>query len=292
MSLAAGQPVENATLPTATIAPGVVARLAWGRGALLERVEMQPGAAYPEQTLGEELIIIVRDGSATIEFDGKTAELAKDQVLYLQPGAKRSVKAGPNGWKAFEVYSPVRLDHLALAGQNTSGVNATFPDQGVTPSLQPGVVVNVNEIQWTPVTDPVAAKSYRRSTGHSRLIWGKNAQISLVRMDPGSEFPLHIHPEDQLTHTIRGTLDQGVMDATYPASGAAGHMLFLPGGMVHSAKLGDAGADQLDVFWPVRPDYVERAQKQQALYEQIVAPGARSRRSSPTGSRSPKDRPG
>jgi len=269
--LADGEPVERSGLPVITLAPGVTAALGWGRGALLERVEMQPGAVYPTQTLAEELIIIVEDGSATVEFAGRTAELTRDQVLYLQPGATRSVKAGPNGWKAFEIYAPVRLDHLTLAGQSTSGVNAAFPDQGVTPSLQPGVVVNVNDIQWTPITDPVGGKAYRRSTAHSRLIWGKNAQISLVRMDPGSEFPLHIHPEDQLTHTIRGTLDQGVMDRSFPASGEAGHMLYLPGGMVHSAKLGDTGGDQLDVFWPVRPDYLERAGKQQALYEQIVA---------------------
>jgi gluconolactonase len=275
MMLAAGEPVERSKLPTVTIAPGVVATLGWGRGALLERVEMQPGATYPPQTLNEELIIIVEDGSATVEFGGKAVELTKDHVLYLQPGAVRSVKAGPNGWKAFEMYSPVRLEHLALAGQNTSGVNATFPDQGVTPSLQFGVVVNLNEIQWTPLTDPVSGKSYRRSTALSRLLWGRNAQISLIRMDPGSEISLHMHPEDQLTHTIRGTLDQGVMDGSFPASGAAGHMLYLPGGMVHAAKLGDTGADQLDVFWPVRPDYVERAQKQKALYEQIVAPDAK-----------------
>ena len=63
------------------------------------------------------------------------------------------------------------------------------------------------------------------------------------------------------------------MDRTYAESGAAGHVLFLPGGMVHSGKAGDVGVDQLDVFWPVRPDYVDRAKKQQALYEQIVAPG-------------------
>jgi gluconolactonase len=275
MLLADGEPVERNKLPVITIAPGVTAALGWGRGALLERVEMQPGATYPAQTLAEELIIIVEDGTATVEYGGKTAELAKDQVLYLQPGATRSVKAGANGWKAFEVYSPVRLDHLALAGQNSGGVNATFADQGVTPSLPPGVVVNVNDIQWTPITDPVAGKTYRRSTAHSRLIWGKNAQISLVRMDPGSEFPLHIHPEDQLTHTVRGTLDQGVLDRSFPASGAAGHMLYLPGGMVHSAKLGDTGGDQLDVFWPVRPDYVERATRQQALYEQVVARDAK-----------------
>jgi gluconolactonase len=143
--LAPGQPVENAALPTATLAPGIVARLAWGRGALLEQIDMQANAVYPEQTLGEELIVIGRDGSATLEYDGKSAELLKDHVIYLQPGTKRSVKAGPNGWKTYEVYSPVRLDHIALTGQKIDGVNATFPDQGVTPSLQPGVVVNFND---------------------------------------------------------------------------------------------------------------------------------------------------
>ena len=278
VTLAAGVPVERSALTTVTIAPGVSATLGWGRGALLERVEMQPGAAYPSQTLNEELIIVVQDGSATIDVGGKAMDLSKDQVLYLQPGAVRSMKAGSNGWKAFEVYSPVRLDHLALAGQNVSGVNASFPDQGVTPSLPPGVVVNLNEIQLTPLVDPLAGKTYKRSTGLSRLIWGKNAQISLIRMDPGSEIALHRHPEDQLTHTIRGSLDQGVMDKTFPASGSAGHMLFLPGGMVHSAKLGETGADQLDVFWPVRPDYVDRARKQQALYDQVVAPDAKPKK--------------
>src|SRR5688572_1571252 len=251
MVLADGEPVERNKLPIITIAPGVTAALGWGPGALLERVEMQPNAAYPAQTLAEELIVIVEDGSATVEFDGRTAELARDQVLYLQPGATRSLKAGANGWKAFEIYSPVRLDHLALAGQNTSGVNATFPDHAVTPSLQPGVVVNLSEIPWTPLTDPVAGKPYRRAAALSQLLWGKNAQISLVRMDPASEFPLHIHPEDQLTHTIRGSLDQGVMDKTFAFSAAEGNTIFLPSGMVHSAKLGPTGADQLDVFWPV-----------------------------------------
>ena len=273
MTLADGVPVEAGTLPSVTIAPGVVATLGWGRGALLERLEMRPDAVYPSQTLNEELIVIGREGSATIEFDGKTAQLAKDDVLYLQPGSVRAVKAGAGGWKAFEVYSPVRLDHLRLAGQDTSAANATFADQGVTPSVAPGVVVNLDDIQWTPLIDPVAGKPYRRSTANARLLWGKNAQISLVRMDPESTIGLHIHPEDQLTHTIRGSLEQGVMDRTYPASAAAGHVVYLPGGMVHSAKLGEFGADQLDVFWPVRPDYIERAQKQTAVFGQIVAPG-------------------
>jgi gluconolactonase len=273
-----GVPVERASLPVITIAPGVDATLGWGRGALVERVQMQPDASYPAQTLGEELFIIVQEGSAALDLNGNTIALAKGQAIYLQPGAVRSMKAGADGLVAFEIYSPVRLDHLALAGQDTSGVSVGFPDQGVTPSLQPGVVVEVDDIQWTALTDPVADRSYRRSTTHARLLWGRNAQISLVRIDPKSEIALHIHPEDQLTTTVRGTIDQGVMDQVYPASGAAGHFLFLPSGMVHSGMAGEVGVDQLDVFWPVRPDYIEREARQRALYEQVIAPGEKPKK--------------
>ena len=268
-----GEPLEREKLPAITIAPGVSATLGWSRGALVERLEMQANASYPSQTLNEELFIVVQDGSATMDIGGRTSELTKNQAVYLQPGTVRSMKAGANGLRAFEIYSPVRLDHLALAKQSITGVSVSFPDQGVTPSLQPGVVVDLHDIQLTPLTDPVAGKSYRRSTTHARLLWGRNAQISLVSIDPQSEIARHIHPEDQLTTTVRGTIAQGVMDRTYAESGEAGHVLFLPGGMVHSGKAGDVGVDQLDVFWPVRPDYVERAQKQQALYAQVVAPG-------------------
>ncbi|MEO8315096.1 MAG: SMP-30/gluconolactonase/LRE family protein, partial [Pseudomonadota bacterium] len=274
MVLKDGEPAVAADLPKASLAPGVEASLAWGRGALLERVEMQAGAVYPSQTLGEELIVIGTAGSASFELDGKTLELSKDSVLYVVPGSKRTVRAGANGWRAFEMYSPVRLDHLALVGQKTDGVKPGFPDQGVTPSLKPGVVVNFNEIQWTPILDPAADLGYRHSTASAKLIWGRNAQISFVRMDPGSEIKFHNHPEDQLTTTLRGTVDQGVMDGKFMASGTAGHVLYLPGGMVHSAHMGDVGADQFDVFWPVRPDYMERTKKQQALLDEVLDPGA------------------
>jgi gluconolactonase len=278
LALVDGEPVVTADLPRAQIAPGVEAQLAWGRGALLERVSMDAGAQYPAQTLAEELIIIVTAGTASIEFDGRTVELAKDHVLYLAPGSTRALRAGADGWQALEIYSPVRLDHLALAGQDIDGASASFADQGVTPSLEPGVVVNLNEIQWTPLNDPAPGLDHRRSSTLARVIWGRNAQVSFVRLDPQATAPRHIHPEDQLSVTLRGNVEQGVMDSSFSFTGTDGHVVNLPGGMVHSGQVGDTGADQLDVFWPVRPDHLERAQKQQALYEEIIAPGTAPRK--------------
>ena len=130
LALAPGEAVEASTLPTATIAPGVVAALAWGRGALLERVEMQPGAVYPEQTLAEELIVLVREGTATFTVDGRTLELAKDQVIYLTPGTTRSVTAGASGWKAFEVSRLSDSITSRSRARTRRGRRRRFPDQG------------------------------------------------------------------------------------------------------------------------------------------------------------------
>jgi gluconolactonase len=68
------------------------------------------------------------------------------------------------------------------------------------------------------------------------------------------------------------------MDTSYTSNEEGHHVVYLPGGMVHSGRLSDTGADQFDVFWPVRPDYLERAAKQQALYAEVIAPGAKPRK--------------
>src|SRR6476469_8653369 len=41
MALADGEPVEAGKLPSVTLASGVTAKLWWGRGALVEKIEMQ-----------------------------------------------------------------------------------------------------------------------------------------------------------------------------------------------------------------------------------------------------------
>lgn len=262
--------------PKVTLAPGVTASLAWSKGALLEALEMEKDATYPSQQLNEEVITVVQEGTGTCEVDGKSLPLAADSVLYLTPGTTRTLKAGPGGMKAMEVFSPVRVDLLKLAGVSLpDGAKVGFPDQGVKPSLAAGQVYRLSEIQLTPVTDPDKSLSYKRSAANSRLIWGKNAMLSVIRMDPNSFFPIHNHPEHQLSTVVRGALTEGVLDGSALMTEKERTTLLLPGGMVHSAKNSEFGGDELDVFWPVRPDYIERADRQSALYGQVVAPDAK-----------------
>ncbi len=276
VKLDAGQAYDSASLPAIAIAPGVSATLAWGKGALLEQLTMQKGAVYPEQTVTSELITLVQEGSAECLLDGRKLELTKDSLLYLTEGMKRTLTAGPAGLKAVEVYSPVFAAHLTLAGVSMpAGANVRFPDYGVKPSLEPGVVSNLNEVQLTPLTPPGENQTYRRSGANSQLVWGRNAMLSFIRMDPLSSFPLHVHPEEQLMITFRGQLDQGGVNRVDPMSGERRSVIYLPSNIVHSAKLSEFGADVLDVFWPVRPDYIEKRDQQQALYDHVVTPGTK-----------------
>ena len=100
-------------------------------------------------------------------------------------------------------------------------------------------------------------------------------------MDPRSTFPMHFHPEVQLMVTLRGSLDQGIMNAFHHTSGVSRDAFHIPGGMVHSAKVGDLGADALDVFWPVRPDHLGAASKQRDVYHAVIPQHANRRESPP-----------
>ncbi len=276
LGMEAGKARPKSALPKVAIAPGVNATLAWGKGAMLEQLEMEKGAQYPSQQLNEEVITVVREGSGTCDIGGKTLELAADSVVYLTPGATRSLKAGPDGLKALEVFSPVRVDLLKLAGAAVpSGARIGFPDQGITPSLNPGQVYRLSEIQLTPLTDTLPNLTYTRSAANSRLVWGKNVMLSFVRMDPNSYFPIHSHPEDQLMTVLRGSLVEGIMDQPFPMTEQEGSSALLPNGMVHDARMGELGGDALDIFWPARTDYIAKQQKQMALYSQVVAADAK-----------------
>ncbi len=249
-------------LPAIGIAPGVGATISWAKGTLLEVLEMEPDAQYPAQTMTGELITVVEEGSTTCELDGKTLELGPDAVLYLTEGMHRALRAGPDGLKALEVFSPVRADHLRLAGTPLpEDADVSFPDQEIERSShEPGKVYNFNEIQVTPIIMPGKSPS-EPTTARTRLIWGRNFMLSFVQMDPNSSFPMHIHPEDQLMMILGGAMEEGVIDEWLPMCGDQRHVILQPGSMAHAARLSPHGADVLDVFWPVRPDYM-------ALYEQ------------------------
>ena len=260
LGMEAGAVYATEELPEVAIAPGVTARASWGRGSLLETVAMEPGAEYPEQELTGEAITRVLSGSATCVLGGRSLELVQGSLLYLTEGTKRALRAGSEGLRALEVFSPVRVDHLELAGVAHGGdADVSFPDQGVEASLEPGEVYAFDSMQRTPIVLP--GMDADAPTAHARLMWGRNVMLSFVSMAPNSSFPMHIHPEDQLMIILRGEMEERIIDTWLPMKGDSLDVILQPGGMIHGARLSPLGADVLDVVWPVRPDYVARHQE-------------------------------
>lgn len=83
---------------------------------------------------------------------------------------------------------------------------------------------------------------------------GDNLMFSLVEFEPGAVVQPHSHPHEQMGLLLEGTLEfviGGQRRVLQP-----GQMWRIPGGVVHSAIAGDRPVKALDVFHPVREDYL------------------------------------
>ena len=89
-----------------------------------------------------------------------------------------------------------------------------------------------------------------------RPLFGEGAMLNLIEFEPGAVVPLHSHPHEQLGIVLRGVQVLVVDGVEHPLGPMEAYVL--PGGVEHSAHCGPDGATVLDVFRPVREDYLER----------------------------------
>lgn len=266
--------VTNITnLPITEIAPGTKARLYWGKGNLINWMTLEPRADIPMETLPSERLMFVMKGSVDQlingsfvtmcalereEPDGINGGTPKIEFVFLEKGSENAVKAGDEGAEILEVYWPVRLDYMEKAGAPNFPSNVPMGNYPFEPSVEPNKVYNLYDKQFTELV-PGA---------NSRLISGRGTQLSFLRMDPGSTFGHHIHPEEQVMIVLRGWIDEIILDSVHRME--KGAILYLPANMVHGGTNGPFGCDVLDVFWPPRPDYTENMAKRLAAYHAII----------------------
>ncbi|MDH4196475.1 MAG: gluconolaconase, partial [Candidatus Aminicenantes bacterium] len=272
-NLADGVVANIASLPAVELAPGVKARLYWGKGNLVAWLTFDPGATTAEETLPAERIMVVTRGevgqllggnSVTVRAipretpDGTHGGTPKNEFVYLEKGSKNCVQAGSGGAEIVEVYWPPRPDYLAKAGAEDVPTEFPSPVFPVAPTVRPGVVYDLHDVQFTEL----------QPGANSCLIGGHGAQLSFLQMSPGMNFAAHLHPEEQLMIVLRGSIDELILDAT--ATMKKGDLLYLPGTMVHGGTVGDAGCDVLDVFFPPRPDYMAKKESREAAFQAII----------------------
>jgi quercetin dioxygenase-like cupin family protein len=83
---------------------------------------------------------------------------------------------------------------------------------------------------------------------HDLSIPGHEAVQLRVDFAPGSSFPRHRHPGEEIIYVIEGTIEYQ-LDGQPPVILKAGDVLFVPDGAVHAAKnAGDTNAAELGTY--------------------------------------------
>ena len=83
--------------------------------------------------------------------------------------------------------------------------------------------------------------------------------LSYLEMESGAEVPLHNHPHEQGGILLRGRLQLTIGEETRVVE--AGSLFLIPPHVPHRAVAIDGPATVLDVFSPVREDYVAQANR-------------------------------
>jgi quercetin dioxygenase-like cupin family protein len=117
-------------------------------------------------------------------------------------------------------------------------------------------VVNKDSIPWTELV-PGA---------NSRLVWGDGIMVSLITMSPWSVFPRHTHGE-QIMIVVDGYMDELIDGKLYRVK--KGDVIKLPANTPHGGYIYDVPCSAIDIFSPVRADYIEKTKKQ-GTYEVII----------------------
>ncbi len=87
-----------------------------------------------------------------------------------------------------------------------------------------------------------------------RTTAGSQLMLSVVNFQPGSVVTDHSHPHEQMGMMISGRLEFTVGGVTRVLG--PGEIWRIPGGVVHSVRAFDEPAVALDVFHPIREDYL------------------------------------
>jgi quercetin dioxygenase-like cupin family protein len=87
-----------------------------------------------------------------------------------------------------------------------------------------------------------------------RTTAGRGVMLSVVRFEPGSAVADHAHPHEQMGMLLEGHLEFTVGGVTRRLG--PGDIWRIPGGVVHSVRAFDGAAVALDVFHPIREDYL------------------------------------
>jgi gluconolactonase len=160
--------------------------------------------------------------------------------------------AGEPAWKA--------MNDKVIQEKNVKiRLRNDIPETGVVSNLEPGVVINRKNLPDVTLAPGVTCKMY----------WGKGNLINWMTMQPGAEIPREKLSGERLMVVWKGSVEQLVNGKYLPmscynlvtnwSSNPHRDFVYLQKGAENAVRAGRDGAEILEVYWPVRLDYVKKA---------------------------------
>ena len=161
-NLEAGKVTSLDNISNTALYPGVNAKLYWGTGTMAGILQLDPGVEVPEEILTVDRFVFVLEGEIDQLIEGETVKMIsikreepdgthsltpRIDFLYLEKGSKSALKAGPEGAKLLEVYSPVRIDYLEKAGITDIVAESKDLNTSMEPNVTPNTVYDLYNFQ-------------------------------------------------------------------------------------------------------------------------------------------------
>ena len=93
------------------LAAGVTGRPLFGRGAMLNVIEFEPGSTVPLHSHQHEQLGLVLRGMQALVVNGVAHELGPMEGYVMPGGVEHSAYCGPEGALVLDIFAPVREDY-------------------------------------------------------------------------------------------------------------------------------------------------------------------------------------
>jgi quercetin dioxygenase-like cupin family protein len=109
----------------------------------------------------------------------------------------------------------------------------------------------VEVLSWDDIAEERVNENITR-----KMVWGENLMMARFHLAPGSVIPMHDHLAEQMTTVLEGSVT-----LSFPGEDSItlrkGEMVIIPASKPHGSVAGSEGCIALDIFSPVRQDFID-----------------------------------
>ncbi len=108
----------------------------------------------------------------------------------------------------------------------------------------------MNPVSWPELPEEKIGADMCR-----KLLWGQNVMVVRVELQPRATVDIHEHVSEQITMIERGSIILRLPHGEETKL-SAGDMLVIPSSLPHGVLVGPEGCVLLDIFSPIREDFI------------------------------------